>query len=76
MAERVGNGDLATERVVGVSRFVAERIDGLGDAALRVIDRGGGIKSDLDSSYPIQGSPNPGELSRSRGLTQGAAHSP
>ena len=36
---RVGDGGLATERVVRVSRFVAERVDGLGDAALRVVDK-------------------------------------
>ena len=39
VAERVGDGDLATERVVGIGRLVAERVDGLGNAALRVIDK-------------------------------------
>ena len=38
MAQRVGDGGLATKRVIGVGRFVAERVDGLGDAALRVVD--------------------------------------
>ena len=39
VAERVGDDDLAAERVIGVGRFVAERVDGLRDAVLRVIDK-------------------------------------
>ena len=38
MAERVDDGDLTAKRVVGVSRFVAKRVDRLGDAALRIVD--------------------------------------
>ena len=38
MSERIGDGDLTAKRVVGVGRFVAEQVDGLGDAALRVVD--------------------------------------
>ena len=38
MAERIGDGDLSTERVVRISRLVAERVDGLGNAALLVVD--------------------------------------
>ena len=38
MAERIGDGDLSTERVVRISRLVAERVDGLGNAALRIVD--------------------------------------
>ena len=39
MAERVGDRDLTAKRIVGVSRFIAERVDGLRDAASRVLDK-------------------------------------
>ena len=39
VAQRVGHRDLAAERVVGIGRLVAERVNGLRDAALRVIDK-------------------------------------
>lgn len=36
--ERIDYGNLPPERVVAVGCLVAERVDGLGDAALRVVD--------------------------------------
>ena len=38
MAERIGYRSLATKGIVGVDRLVAERVDGLGNAALLVVD--------------------------------------
>jgi len=38
VAKRVGDGDLAAERVVGIGRFLAEGVNGFGDTALCIVD--------------------------------------
>ena len=48
VAERVGDRCLAAKRIVGVSRFVAKRVDRPRDAPLRVVDGLGPAAASVD----------------------------